>query len=113
MEKHLGRVLSMIQIDSERLIALADVPAILPRRRGGKRVNSSCIYRWAQRGLRGIRLETLQCGGTKVTSKEALARFFRRLEDVNPVYAESVTPLTGRRQREHGQDDQYMTREGL
>ncbi|HEX4145892.1 MAG TPA: DUF1580 domain-containing protein [Pirellulales bacterium] len=73
----------MIDAATETLISLADVPGHLPERRGGKRPSISCIYRWAQRGIRGIRLETLQCGGTKVTSAEALQRFFERLSAVS------------------------------
>jgi hypothetical protein len=69
----------MIDSARETLISLADVPAHLPNRRGGKRPHVSCIYRWAQRGCKGIRLEILQCGGTKMTSLEGLQRFFERL----------------------------------
>jgi hypothetical protein len=69
----------MIDLAHETIVSLADAPAHLPDRRGGKRPHVSCMYRWAQRGLRGVRLETLQCGGTKVTSLEALQRFFERL----------------------------------
>jgi hypothetical protein len=69
----------MIDSTTETLISLADVPAHLPVRRGGKRTHVSCIYRWAQRGHKGVKLEVLQCGGTKVTSLEALQRFFERL----------------------------------
>ena len=72
----------MIDSARETLISLADVPANLPDRRGGKRPHVSCIYRWAQRGCKGVTLETLQCGGTKVTSLEALQRFFERLSAV-------------------------------
>jgi hypothetical protein len=74
----------MIDSAHETLISLADVPAQLPNRRGGRRPHVSCIYRWAQRGCKGIRLETLQCGGTKVTSLEALQRFFERLGTPTP-----------------------------
>ena len=42
----------MIDIATEQLIALADVPKHLPECCGGKRVSLSCVYRWAQRGLR-------------------------------------------------------------
>ncbi len=69
----------MIDAATEPLISLADVPGHLPKRRGGKRPSISCIYRWAQRGVRGVRLEILQVGGTKCTSLEALQRFFERL----------------------------------
>jgi hypothetical protein len=69
----------MIDSMRETLVSLADVPAHLPNRRGGRRPHISCIYRWAQRGCKGVVLETLQCGGTKMTSLEALQRFFERL----------------------------------
>jgi Protein of unknown function (DUF1580) len=69
----------MIDSAHENLISLADVPGQLPDRRGGKRPHVSCVYRWAQRGIRGVRLEVLQIGGTKCTSLEALQRFFERL----------------------------------
>jgi hypothetical protein len=69
----------MIDANRETLVSLADVPALLPERRGSKRPHVSCIYRWCQRGCKGIKLEWLQCGGTKVTSTEAIQRFFDRL----------------------------------
>lgn len=50
-----------------------------PVRRGGKRVNVSTLYRWSLSGVRGVRLETIQVGGTRCTSFEALQRFFDRL----------------------------------
>lgn len=33
------------------------------------------LFRWAQRGCRGIRLETILVGGIRYTSREALDRF--------------------------------------
>jgi len=69
----------MIDPNTETLVSLADTPQHLPRRRGGKRPHVSCIYRWTTSGCKGVVLESLQVGGTRCTSKEALARFFRRL----------------------------------
>ena len=37
------------------------------------------LYRWASHGCRGVRLETIQIGGTKCTSREALDRSFEEL----------------------------------
>jgi Protein of unknown function (DUF1580) len=71
----------MIDHGKETLLTLTDAAAGLPRRRGGKRVNVATVYRWAARGCRGVRLETIQIGGTKCTSLEALQRFFERLSD--------------------------------
>jgi hypothetical protein len=69
----------MIDPNTETVIALSQVGKHLPRRRAGKRPHVSCIYRWTTAGCRGVILESIQVGGTRCTSKEALARFFRRL----------------------------------
>jgi hypothetical protein len=69
----------MIDLRSENVLSLTEATEHLPHRRGGRAVHVATLYRWAQRGVRGIRLEVLQCGGTKVTSLEALQRFFERL----------------------------------
>jgi hypothetical protein len=65
---------------SETLISFAEATRELPARRGGKRPHVSCLYRWSVApGCRGVVLETVQVGGTRCTSREALARFFARL----------------------------------
>lgn len=65
----------MIDVANENLIGLSEVPKLLPKRSNGKRIHISAIYRWAQKGIRGIRLETLRLGGTTYTSREAIQRF--------------------------------------
>jgi hypothetical protein len=69
----------MINPNVESLVALSDVCNLLPPRRGGKKPHVSCIYRWTTAGCRGEILESIQVGGTRCTSREALARFFERL----------------------------------
>lgn len=63
---------------SETLMSLRDVARELPGR-GGKRLHVATVWRWAQRGVRGHRLETTLVGGTRCTSREALQRFFSQL----------------------------------
>jgi hypothetical protein len=65
----------MIDISTEQLIPLRDVPRRLPARPNGRRVHISAIYRWTQRGTHGVRLECIHIGGTTYTSLEALQRF--------------------------------------
>ena len=65
----------MIEIENEQLISLREVPKLLPARGNGKRIHISAVYRWAQRGVRGTRLEVIRVGGTTYTSREALQRF--------------------------------------
>jgi hypothetical protein len=65
-------------IDSqiEQLITLGEAAATLPCRRAGRKTSVSTLYRWASSGCRGRVLETLQVGGSKLTSRESLQRFF-------------------------------------
>jgi hypothetical protein len=65
----------MIDIEHEHLVAIHDVPKLLPVRSNGKRIHISAVYRWVQRGVRGIHLEIVRVGGTSYTSREALQRF--------------------------------------
>lgn len=70
-----------IDPNTETLISLSEATRHLPRRRGQKKPHISCLYRWTTSGCKGMVLESIQVGGTRCTSKEALARFFRRLTD--------------------------------
>jgi hypothetical protein len=64
-----------IDINAEELLELSKVPVNLERRTG-KRLNVSTVYRWINRGIAGIQLETILVGGCRYTSAEALNRFF-------------------------------------
>lgn len=66
----------MIDLATETPLYLADVPAYLPKHpRSGKRVALQAIYRWARRGVGGVKLEVVVIGGTMATTVEALNRF--------------------------------------
>jgi hypothetical protein len=69
----------VIDSSCEALVSLAEAAALLPRRRRGRKPHVSTLYRWASTGVRGVVLETLQVGGTRCTSAEALQRFFEAL----------------------------------
>ncbi len=69
----------MIDISLEETFSLTEAAKRLPCRRKGKRPNVATLYRWAQAGCRGVRLETLCVGATRCTSMEALQRFFDAL----------------------------------
>jgi len=55
---------------AEDVIRLNEVPDELPGR-----VDVSTVWRWAQRGVGGVKLETVKIGGKKLTSRQALSRF--------------------------------------
>lgn len=76
----------MIDLKTERVISFKDARRHLPRRRRGKRPSIETLYRWANPGLHGIKLETIQVGGTLCTSLEALQRFFEKLSERKEVH---------------------------
>src|SRR5947208_1991902 len=55
---------------TESLVTFADARQYIPGR-----PHVSQVYRWAMRGLRGVRLEWVQVGGRRFTSREAIDRF--------------------------------------
>src|SRR3954452_15249422 len=69
----------MIDSGSESLLTLAQAAEQLPRRRKGRKTHVSTLYRWTTAGCRGVRLDTIQVGATRCTSREALQRFFEQL----------------------------------
>jgi hypothetical protein len=97
----------------EQLVSLSDAAKLVPARRGGKRPHVSCIYRWTKVGCKGVVLESIQCGGTRCTSKEALIRFFLRLSGKSPAPAESSSAHKRRREREIRSDEDVLDRAGI
>jgi hypothetical protein len=71
----------MIDSQTEHVIPFTQASDESPRRRKGRKIHVSCFYRWSTVGCRGVILETIQIGGTRCTSREALQRFFERLSE--------------------------------
>jgi hypothetical protein len=87
----------VIDISKEKLQSLAALARTLPPGRLGRGVHPSTLTRWARRGLRGIRLETIQAGGRMCSSLEALARFFAALSSPPQLdCANAVQPTSSR-----------------
>jgi hypothetical protein len=104
----------MIDIASEKLLTLNEAARLLPRRRAGRRVHVSCLYRWTVTGCRGAVLESLQVGCTRCTSLEALARFFAVLSsDRSSVPAPNNRCCTRTRRHEHEQAERELASEGV
>jgi hypothetical protein len=93
----------VINIVDEFTIPLRQAAKLLPCRRQGKPAHVATLYRWAHRGLRGVRLETVQIGGTLCTSREALQRFFERLDRRPDPVSIATTPASRRRAAERAE----------
>jgi len=64
----------MIDTDKEHLKPLSRASADVPGN-----PHCSTLIRWALRGVRGIKLESVVVGGRRFTSVEAIRRFIQRL----------------------------------
>lgn len=58
----------MTQLLAEEKISLKQVAKLFD-------VNVATAWRWAQKGVRGVRLETFAAGGRRFTTEQALERF--------------------------------------
>src|ERR1700681_3358370 len=65
----------------EHPLPLSAVPKLpwIPRRRGGRRLHVATVHRWCTRGIRGKRLEYVQLPDGRITTEEAVLRFFQSL----------------------------------
>ncbi len=107
----------MIRFDGEHLFPLSHAPRKVPPKRHGRPIHLATVHRWATKGCKGIVLETLQIGGTKYTSSEALQRFFERLthRDQQPEAAgdHPPEPSQGRSSRDHERTERLLDQLGL
>ena len=71
---------------NERSITLSEAAKVLPEV-NGRRPHAATVWRWARKGINGVRLETCRVGGRYVTSIEALERFSRKLNSERAVPA--------------------------
>ena len=72
----------MFDIATETPITFSQAAALQACRRQGKRVSTVTVWRWATRGVNGIILDTLQTPSGRITSKQALQRFFEAFDRV-------------------------------
>lgn len=64
----------MIDLLNENVISLTEAANTSPLR-----PHVSTVFRWIQRGVCGIKLESAMLGGRRVTSREAIQRFSDRV----------------------------------
>ena len=66
---------------NENIKTFTEAARTLPKV-NGKRPHASTLWRWARKGLSGVKLETRRIGSRFVTSSEALERFTKSLAEV-------------------------------
>jgi len=90
----------MIDLGTEEVLSLADAARALPAVHG-RRVHPSTLWRWARKGIRGVRLDYARLGRSIVTTRAALTDFATRLAaaDFAPGTPPAPSPRPARRPR--------------
>jgi hypothetical protein len=78
----------MIDVHTEDLFPLSKGPPGLK-----KPPSPATLWRWALRGIRGHRLETVSIGGRRYSSREAFDRFVRSLNETQVADQPSESEL--------------------
>ena len=71
----------MIDLTKEKPITLSAARALPELQRNARRPDIASLYRWSGKGVRGVRLETVQIAGSRCTTVEAVRRFIRALTE--------------------------------
>lgn len=104
------------QVSAEPLVRLSAAPAIVERI-GGERVHKSAIYRWTQRGLRGVRLRTTFAGGHRRTCETWIREFFEAVTQAadggNSLPSEPSSRQQRRRAAEIARADAELRKDGI
>ena len=88
----------MIDHKTESVLPLEASSALFPTK------PSRCtLYRWSLKGIHGVRLETLACGGKRYTSHEAIDRFIAAQNADDVPATPTITASQRRRQSEAAQ----------
>lgn len=62
-----------------------------PRKRGGKVASANKVFRIVREGLQGIKLEVVQCAGSKCSTRGAWIRFCARLTMATNVPEKTIS----------------------
>lgn len=95
--------------DLQDLVPIADVPRLLPRERGKRRVHTASVRRWCTRGVAGVKLQSVLVGRTRCTHQAWLAAFFA---EVAAARAPKTAP-PAQEQTRGARSDRLLRRHGL
>lgn len=65
-------------MQNQELLSFSDVAAAIPSRMRGRKLHYATVWRWASRGVRGVKLETVTVGGARYVTRAALQEFISR-----------------------------------
>ena len=88
----------MIDPSTDQLITLNEARALVPAV-NGRRVDLSTVYRWVQRGARGVVLESIEVGGRRLTTARAVAAFLEGRAATQPRQTPAAAIATPHQRR--------------
>ncbi|KAA5546027.1 DUF1580 domain-containing protein [Roseiconus nitratireducens] len=68
---------SNLHLLTEDLVSIPDAAKLFP---SSARPHQATVWRWQNRGLRGVKLETVRIGQHRFTSRQAVTRFLERTQ---------------------------------
>ena len=86
----------VIDFQAETIITIGEACKAFPP----NGISDATMARWIQKGVKGVKLETLLIGGRRVTSREAIARFIARQNADDAPAIPAVTRAQRQRQSE-------------
>lgn len=86
--------ITVVALNKDQIIPLTVAPKHLPQASSGKRVHIATIYRWTLKGLRDVKLETIQADSTRYKLREAIDRFTCRLTKATDATRGCIPPTS-------------------
>ena len=97
-------------MDLEKTIPIGKSPRHFP----GKRPHISTIYRWLERGVRGVKLESFCVGSRRYVTQKAIDQFIERTTAAGPYsQVPSTSTVAKQRQREIEQAERELDEAGI
>lgn len=94
----------MIDVFNEKLLTMAQAAAMCPSI-NGKRPHAISLWRWAKKGLKGVKLEHVRVGRYLCTTETALNEFFCESAKAPAVEQRSAPlPTVGRTEKQRELD---------
>ena len=101
----------MINLASDNILSLREAARWLPPV-NGKRPHPATIWRWASKGINGIRLETAKIGRRVITSTSALQTFTSALAE-RPIIETKAPPSPASRSRSMHDAERRLVADGV
>jgi hypothetical protein len=92
-----------MDLQPEERLTMADVRRLLGKRRGGKLITPSTLWRWYRVGVRGVVLQTRVEGGMRITTRGWLDEFFRAIKAKRDGKAELPMARTASQRKKAGE----------